>query len=180
VAKIRKETATHLFFLIGFFGFLTILHRWFSPEYILIWLGGAIGTILPNLDQLIYVYFLKPQDLSSQRVRYAFSKGQFKQGIALLGETIMERDKLIFHSVIFQVIFLVFAFLVVTSSSNLFGKGLVLGFALDLAVDQFLDLINKDNLDSWFSDLPVRLTKDKALAFWLIGFAFLVYLGFVS
>ena len=120
-------------------------------------LGGLFGIILPDVDHILYVYFIKPQDLSSQRVNYLVNKKELIRGVELLYETRNERKGLIFHSILFQLIFLVLTFWIVSSSGSFFGMGLTLSFALHLSVDQLIDITELGNLDNWFSNLPFKL-----------------------
>jgi len=50
--------------------------------------------------------------------------------------TRQERIGLIFHTILFRAIFFVLTFWVMTSSTSLFGKGIVLAFCLHLVIDQ--------------------------------------------
>lgn len=59
------------------------------------------------------------------------------------------------------------AFLKVTSSGNLLGQGLVLAFLIHLLIDQIVDLVEKKNVDKWFSRMPVEL--DEKQRKWFIG-----------
>lgn len=159
-------------------------------EYIIFWLGGIVGTFLPDTDHLIYVYFLRPQELTSQRTARMAGNRNYWGMIKLLFDTRGERRKLIFHSAFFQVIFVVLSFLVITSSGSLFGMGLVLAFFLHLLVDQFVDLtatqdssdiqsqdiMNPNPLRVWFRGLGISPNKERVLFYWLaLVFVFLVF-----
>jgi len=176
----KREIAVHTFFLVLFFLLITLFKRWFSLSYWPFWLGGLLGLFLPDLDHLIYVYFLMPHELTSQRARFMVEKRDFKDTLSLLFATRRNRTKLIFHTAYFQVIFAVLTFLVVTSSGSLFGRGLVLSFYLHLLTDQFVDLLEVDNINSWFLEMNIVLEKSKAVLYWLamlllfIVFAFLM------
>jgi len=123
------------------------------------WVGGIIGTILPDIDHLIYVYYLRPYEVTSQRVAYMAQKGQLLQSWHLLASTRSERTNLILHTVIFQILFLILGFLVVTSSGSLLGRGLVIAFLLHLFVDQIIDLRQTGNLSNWFRQIPIVLDR---------------------
>lgn len=163
----KKDIVTHFAFFISFFLIITVLKRWFSLDFLPFWIGGLIGTLLPDIDHLIYIYFLKPHELTSQRVEAMLAKGEALKSAELLTATKDERDGLIIHTAQFQVLFLVFAFLIVTSSGNLLGQGLVLAFLIHLLIDQIVDLVEKKNVDKWFSTMPVEL--DEKQRKWFIG-----------
>src|SRR3990172_6023454 len=105
----RKIYLTHFVFLASFFIFISLLKSWVSTAYIPFWIGGMIGVVLPDIDHFIYVYFMRPQDLTSQRAARLMSNGQITRTMSLLAETRSERKHLVFHTATFQLIFVVFA-----------------------------------------------------------------------
>ncbi len=155
----RRELFIHFSFWFSFFVFITLINKFFSFSYWPLWLGGIIGVILPDIDHLIYIFFIKPQELTSQRVNFLIDKHEVKRMLILLYETIGERKGLIFHSFFFQIIFIILTFWVVTSSGSLFGKGLVLSFSLHLLIDQMNGLTEMENFDkiSWLVILILTL-----------------------
>ncbi len=176
--KLRKEIATHFSFMVAFFTFITIYKGLFDLYYLPFWIGGVLGTILPDVDHLIYVYVLKPADLSSQRVASYIGKRDAKSAIRVLYESRIERVSLIFHTAHFQLIFLVLAFLVVTSSGSPLGRGIVLAFSLHLLIDQVVDYMETGNIDNWFKQISVDLDAQQKK--WYLGFnlAILLIFGF--
>lgn len=173
----RRELFIHYSFWFTFFVLIALVHKYFNLSYWPFWLGGLIGTILPDVDHLIYVFFLQPQDLTSQRVNYELAKGEWKKSLGLLYMTRGERMGLIFHTVYFQVIFLVLTFLVMSSSSSLFGKGLVLAFSVHLLVDQIVDLMEMETFNNWQKNLPFVIEIDKAKIYWLVVLIATVLMG---
>ncbi len=169
-----------------------LVKRYFLPFNIqsalnigLFLLGGLIGTVLPDIDHVIYIYLLHPQELTSQRINYVLAnqtqpvKQRVWHVFELMAATRQERKGLIFHTAYFQIIFWVLAFLVVSSSGSILGRGLVLAFSLHLIVDQFLDLMKLENLDNWFRQLNIQLEKEKYLFFWLGNVSILLLFSFV-
>ena len=132
----KKEIFIHSSFLISALILVSILNKWFSLSYWPFWLGGVVGSILPDLDHIIYIFFLEPQELSSQRIVYLIRNRSYLGTLRLLFETRMERRSLIFHSNLSLTVVLVLAFWMFTSSSSLVGSGLVLGMALHLLLDR--------------------------------------------
>ncbi len=172
----KKEFIIHFSFLISFFIFITLVRGWFSVNYLSFWLGGLLGTLVIDVDHLIYVYFLKPHELTSQRVDSLLKKRQVKKTFELLTVTRSERTELIFHTVYFQIIFLLFAFLVVTSSGSILGRGLVLAASLHLLIDQVIDYFETGDIRNWFKDLPIKLDKKQTSWYMvLVGLVILVF-----
>jgi len=162
----KKEITIHFLFLFSFFIVITLIKGWFNLLYWPFWIGGLLGTILPDLDHLIYIYFLSPQDLNSQRVNYLIGERNIFKSLQLLYETRYERTKPIFHTAYFQIIFLILTFLIVSSSGSLLGKGIVMAFSLHLIIDEVIDLNTFKNLDSWFRQIPFVLDKQKHTIYW--------------
>jgi hypothetical protein len=141
------------------------------------WVGGVLGLILPDIDHLVYVFFMNPQDLTSQRVNFLLRKKEFGRTISLLYETRGERKNLVFHTFLFQAIFLVLTFLIISSSSSIFGIGLVLSFALHLWVDQLIDLVDLKNLGNWGNILPFELDYQKSKIYFGAMFLLVFVMG---
>jgi hypothetical protein len=174
----KKEIIIHYSFLFSLFIFISLAKGWMGLFYWPFWVGGIVGNILPDLDHFIYVYFLKPHELTSQRVGYMMEKKNLSRSFRLLAETRSERTKLIFHSGLFQLIFVILAFLVVTSSGNLFSRGVVLAFFLHLLVDQAVDFMETGNMNNWTGG-HIEIDKNQAKVYWSIMFLVLLLLSFV-
>jgi hypothetical protein len=168
----KRQTARYFLFLVVFFALITLLKKWFSLSYWTFWAGGVAGIFFPAIDHILYVYLLRPYELTSQRVQALFKQKKVRWAISLLYDTVEERTTLVFHTAFFQVIFLVLTFLIVFSSGSRFGRGLVVAASLHLLIDQLDDLLKKDTLDGWFGANPfmnsIFLTKEKATIYWLI------------
>lgn len=177
--KMKKDLVTHFTFTISYLLLSSIVKDWFAVQYIPFWVGGLIGTLLPDIDHLIYVYVLKPKEAASQKVATLIEERQVTKTWDLLVETGGQRKDLIFHTVFFQLIFTIFAFLIVTSSSSIFGRGLVLTFALHLLIDQVVDLMEKGTVVNWFSGLPFSLDKSQERLYIVGNIVLLLVLGFI-
>ena len=175
----RRELFIHFAFWFGFFAFVTIFRNHLSLTYWPFWLGGAIGTILPDADHLIYVLFLNPQELTSQRVSFLIKRREISRVISLLYETRKERQNLVFHSFLFQVIFFVFAFFIVSSTSSILVRGIVLAMSLHLAVDQLADYLDMKNLNNWGKIFSFDLDSQKSVLFLTASFLLVCVLGFL-
>ena len=138
-----------------------------------------MGTLFPDLDHLFYIYVLRPGETASQKVSSLISEKKVVQSWNVLTETRIKRPELIFHTAYFQIIFLVLALWVVTSSGNLFGRGLVLAFSLHLLVDQLIDRMELKNLNNWFAKILTLNDKEYRRWYLIANFAALLVLGFV-
>jgi hypothetical protein len=107
------------------------------------------------------------------------NKSEVVRSVELLYETREERKELIFHSLLFQTILLVLMFWLLSSSSSMLGRGLVISFMLHLAVDQFIDLKSLGNIDAWFNNLPFKFDYKQSKVFWIASTSLILLMGFV-
>lgn len=175
----RRELFIHFSLWFSFFVFVAIVKHYFSLDSWLFWVGGVTGVFLPDLDHIIYVLFLRPQELTSQRFNFLVNRKEIKRAVELLYETRGERTGLIFHTVLFQIIFLILTFWMMSSSGSLFGHGLVLSFALHLSVDQIVDLIELQNFNNWLKLTVINLNFKKAQIYWLVTLLLVLMMGFL-
>jgi hypothetical protein len=175
----KKDYLTHFIYFFAFFTLITLFRGWMSLDYVAFWIGGLIGTLLPDVDHLLYVYFLRPQENASQQVTEMINQGKTGQGIGMLLSTQKEREKLIFHSAHFQIIFLAFAIFVLTSTGSPLAWGIVLAFLLHLAVDQAVDFFERKNIDHWFYKIPVVLDAEQKRWFFIIFLVLVLIFGFL-
>ncbi len=169
----KRDFLIHFIYFLSFFLFLTLLKRWFNPSYIFFWLGGIIGTTLPLADYLIYIYITHPQDSFSQKVSSYLSQKDFNQVFYLISEAKRSLPDLIIHRAFFQVVFVVFSFLII-ASSGLLAKGLVLGFLNHLLIDEVSDFIEKKYFENWFSGFPINLNEGQR-KFYLFANLFVIF-----
>lgn len=149
----KKEIINHLACFFVYFLFLTIINNLYSISYWPLYIGGLIGLfIMPNLDHLLYVFIFQTQELTSVRVKTLVAYKQYKEALLLLYDTRNERVDLIFHTSLFQIIFTVLTFWVVSSSGSLFARGLVLGYLLSLVIYNLKKYIARaDNNFVWLA-----------------------------
>ena len=175
----KKDLAIHFSFMIALFILISLFKGWIKLDYLPFWLGGILGTLLPDIDHLIYVYILRPGEAASQKVVELASQRKVFQTWDLLSATRIQRTNLIFHSAHFQIIFVFFALLVITSSGSLLGRGLVLAFLLHILIDEIVDLMETGNLDVWFRKIPVVLDAEQKRWFLIANGLILLLLGFL-
>lgn len=130
----KKDILNNFVFLVIYFLLITLVKRYFSFYYCLFWIGGITGLFLANVDHLLHVFIFKPHELTSQRIMALVRARRIKEALVLLYDTGNERTDLIFHSFNFQIIFLVLTFWLMSSSGNIFGRGLALSFLLSLVI----------------------------------------------
>lgn len=175
----KKEMLVHFGILFVFIVLTIIIKRWFGLGVWPFVLGAMFGTALPDVDHLIYVYFLSPEDHTSQRVSYLNNEKNFVKAAEILSETRYERTSAIFHSVFFQIVILVLTIFVVTSSGSLFAIGIVTAFSLHLLVDQVMDIRQVGSIQSWFRNINIVIDKKKSLYYVVVMSVALAFVTFV-
>jgi hypothetical protein len=173
----QRDLFIHYAFWFAFFVLISILGDKVSLTYWPFWVGGAIGTILPDIDHLIYIFFLNPHELTSQRINYLIKKKEVTRARTLLYETKSERRNMIFHSFLFQVIFMILTFLIISSSGSVFVYGIVLAFSLHFLVDQFIDIVDNKNLNNWGQLITGGLDYRKSIIYITGSFILLFVMG---
>ena len=147
----KKEIINHIIFWFSYFLFLTIINSLYSLNFWPLYVGGLVGIfIMPNLDHPLHIFVFQPQELTSQRVLVLIKNKQYKEALVLMYDTRDERSNLIFHTTLFQITFTVLTIWVITSSGNLFVRGLVLGYLLSLVIFNLKKYIIKtENNFAW-------------------------------
>ncbi|OGM01938.1 hypothetical protein A2115_03720 [Candidatus Woesebacteria bacterium GWA1_41_8] len=175
----KRDLLTHFSFMLALFILIAVANHWFTLTYIVPFaVGGLIGTLLPDVDHFIYAYITSPTDLTSQRVAGLLSQRQFFKAWDLLVITRAERRELIFHTIYFQLIFWVFALLVITSSGSTLAQGIVTAFALHLLIDQVTDFMQTKNINNWFDKLNITLDIEQTRWYLIGNFITLIVFGF--
>lgn len=82
----KKELALHFLSSLFLFIPISLVRHYFASTVLQtilsfwpFWLGALIGTILPDIDHIIYVYFLRPYEVTSQRINYMAQRGELRQ-----------------------------------------------------------------------------------------------------
>lgn len=132
----KKEIIQRLFITFVWFLGLSLLRWQWHWDLIFLWLGGLVGSFLLEFDHLLYVLVTYPQELTSMRIKRLFQERRPKDALVLLEDTREERTRLAFHNGLFQVIFFLFSFFVISSTEGLLGVGLVLAINLHLVREE--------------------------------------------
>jgi len=141
----RRDLFLRLAFLISLIVLTSVVKKWLSWVYWPYWVGGLIGMVLPSLDHVVYVFFQRPYELTPQRVKAFWQQKNYRGVVTLLYQTRGERTNLIFHSFLFQVIFAILTFWVVSSSGSPLGRGVVLSFYLNLLLDEISSPVRRES-----------------------------------
>lgn len=166
-----KKFALHIIAILVFSVVVLLSKRIVDiPSVVLFLLGGVIGTMLPELDHLLYIFVSNPHELTSARTFALVKAGQIKRAVELIIATKDERPQRMFHTLWFQLCFFLLTVLLITSSAHIMGHGVVIGFSLHLLVSQVYDLFVKGNINQWFDSMPILIEgKNNQVFFWVIA-----------
>lgn len=160
-----KKTSLKTIIFIGYFLACFILNKlnFFSFSFLFLksviidlmfWFGGAfLGAHFLKIDQLIWVYFTRPEEPLSLQIKLLIKQRKIGQVWDLLDEKAQEQKELALRGVLFQAILVILAFFTLTSISSVFGKTLVMAIGLKLLLEEWEDFLEK---------------KDYLWAFWQI------------
>jgi len=148
----KKEIAFKFLLLILWLVLIS-LGRWiWQSSLIWLYLGSILGLFLLESDHWLYVFLSNPHELTPQRIKRLVEQKQFKLAFILVSDTKLEREKLAFHNILFQVILTVFCFFAITSTNSFFGIGLLMGMFFSLLFEEIFYLKK-----GWQEELKKRL-----------------------
>ncbi|MFC1790831.1 hypothetical protein ACFLZP_05125 [Patescibacteria group bacterium] len=171
---LKKDIPLYSAVLIIYLSIISLLYWQLSWAVVLLWLGASLGLVLYNLDHLAYLLWQVPGSQTALEFRRLLVKGDFKNGFSLLEKTCYQRDRLVGHSVVFQLVLMVLTLFTLSSTVSPFGKGLVMGLFLYSLINQGLLLLRGKSIDCWFWQLKMKLGQ-AGEAFYFIGVLFVFF-----
>lgn len=152
----RDKLALHQYVLFGVLIFL-LLFKLITGNFILstdlLWwlLGAMLGFIFVFTDRFIYSFLMKPDEAMAMRLKDLFGEKKFTEGMMMLLSERHEQKELMMRSFLFLVVWVILALLTVTSISNPFGRGFMLGIGTHLVFDLVYDYyLNQIRFNLWF------------------------------
>ena len=101
----------------------------------LLWILGVIlGVLVLFADRIVYTYSYPGAQISQQFAWYIKEK-KYLSALELLDLRRLEQERLSFRSALFMAIWVPLSFFALTSTTGLFGKGVVMGLMLHILMD---------------------------------------------
>lgn len=120
-------------------------------QVLLWWLGAVLGFSFVFADRLIYAFWQHPEETLSLTLRQVLGGGRWMTGLSTLLTERGTQKHLMMRSVLFLVVWLGLGFLTISSVSNLFGRGFMLGLGIHLTFDLLTDTVaHRRDLKLWF------------------------------
>ena len=108
---------------------------WSEPIIWLLWILGVIlGVLVLFADRIVYTYSYPGAQISQQFAWYIKEK-KYLSALELLDLRRLEQERLSFRSALFMAIWVPLSFFALTSTTGLFGKGVVMGLMLHILMD---------------------------------------------
>ncbi|MGI5828328.1 MAG: hypothetical protein ACOX6V_04900 [Patescibacteria group bacterium] len=143
---------------------------------VILWLaGGMFGYVVLSLDRIIDIYITHPNTKLAGYVKQLVSQGWYRQAWQVIQANKHLQPRLVFHSVLFQAIWVFLALFTVTSTFQLFGQGFVLGLGLHLLLEEWQEYNkDKEKLKQWlFWQLNLTLS-DRDVKWYLLAISILI------
>ena len=97
-------------------------------------LGVILGVLILFADRIVYTYSYPGTQISQQFAWYVKER-KYLSALELLDMRRLEQERLTFRSALFMVIWVPLSFFALTSTTGLFGKGVVMGIMLHILFD---------------------------------------------
>lgn len=155
---------------LGRFSFSWIFLKGFFKELIPWFLGAFLGAYMIKLEQLVYIYYIFPQQPLSSEVKELIGQKQHKQAWALLKQRVGEQ-KLAFRSLVFQLVWVVLALFTLTSTTVVLGQTLVMAIGLHLLLDEWQAMKSQGHINwlFWQVKRQVSLREQKTFLWVMTG-----------
>lgn len=155
----NKEIWSHLLVTVVWFLLVAFLRGKVDWGLLGLGLGAFGGIFLLDVDHFFYWFLTNTDKEDSQAAKKIWeTRGKgfsgFRQSFKKLWELLSENHKthtrLVFHSLLGQIVMLILAIFVVTSSGSIFGSALILSLNLHLLKDEWEDFFrDKEHLADW-------------------------------
>ncbi|MEI8232396.1 MAG: hypothetical protein WCG44_01495 [bacterium] len=137
----KRYLVSHLPLAIGYALIIFLIRSgWWKFDWVSmaswIWwiLGVVIGVLVLFADRIVYTYSYPGAQISQQFSWYIKEK-KFLSAFELLDVRRLEQERLSFRSSLFMAIWVPLSFFALTSTTGLFGKGVVMGLMLHILAD---------------------------------------------
>ncbi len=138
-----------------------------------------MGFVFVFSDRLFNSLVAKPNEVLNVRIKDLFSQGKVTGGLKLLLEERYDQRELVMRSFLFIIVWVILAIFTMTSVTNFFARGFVLGIGIHLIFDLIYDFItDKERLDMWFWQIKRTLEPEEKRWFVVIALVIFIFLAF--
>lgn len=144
--------------------------------------GVVLGVLILFADRIVYTYSYPGAQISQQFAWYIKAK-KYWSALELLDVRRLEQERLTFRSALFMAVWVPLAFFALTSTSGLFGKGVVMGLMLHILHDSWrLQRVEPRRLHvRLFWLIKREISEEERLVFlWVMSAIFILFSMWVS
>ncbi len=137
------------------------------------WLGAVIGFLLVFFDRIIYSVLNDKERNVGERIRQWTQKRDWSVSTMTLINERVEQKELVMRNALFVIVWIVMGFFTMSSSVNVFARGLMLGVGVHIFFDLITDFVwDKSRFDLWFWQIKRQLPEQEKQ--WFMGIVSLV------
>lgn len=180
----KRYIFSHVWVALGYALVVFLINAgWNNPLSWILWVVGVVaGVLVLFADRIVYTYSYPGAQISQQFAWYVKEK-KYLSALTLLDSRRLEQERLTFRSALFMAIWVPLSFFALTSTSGLFGKGVVMGLMFHILADAWkLQKVEPRRLHvRLFWLIKREVTDEERLVFlWIITAIFGIFSFWVS
>lgn len=134
---------------------------WYLNKVVSFFLGALLAAHFIKIDQLIYVFFTKPEDELSLQVKGLIKQKKYGDAWDVLDLKIDLQSQLASRSLLFQLAWVGLAVFALTSTAGFFSKALIIGIGLKLLLEEWQDIWQGNNINWLFWQVKRQVSLDE-------------------
>lgn len=155
----------------NFFG----LWSFYLNKALAVFLGALLGAHFIKIDQLVYVFFTKPEDELSLEVKSLMSQKKYGEALDRLDLKIDLQTQLASRSLLFQLAWVGLAVFALTSTVGFFSKALIMGIGLKLLLEEWEDIWQGRDINWLFWQIKRQVSfKEQKRFLYIITIVFFI------
>jgi len=165
----KNEVFSHLVITFFYFFTVSVFRLKLDINLVLIWLGGLLGAYFLDIDHLIYWFVTHPEREDSKQAKILFEENNWGGLYRLLTVSHSSHTRLVFHTVLSQIVLLILAFYILSSGGSLFASAFIMSINLHLLKDEWWQYLQgaRASLADWLFWQVRGIATEKYLAFYL-------------
>lgn len=134
----KRYLKSHVPMALGYGVLVFLINGGWSNPLSWVWfvVGVVVGVLVLFADRIVYTYSYPLTQISQQFAWYVKEK-KYLSALELLDNRRLEQERLTFRSALFMAIWVPLSFFALTSTTGLFGKGVVMGLMLHILADSW-------------------------------------------
>jgi hypothetical protein len=150
------------------------LTRWYQGVFL--WMGTTLGMFFPDLEYLLYAYFIDPSAEKSREVRSFISKRNFNGFVKYLEEKEYSFGELSIRSVLFLFVLMIFIIYAGAGRAFILIQGLALSMYATLLYSALMEFVKTRTLKRWFWMMNVNFHEKEYSGFLILLFVIYIVL----